>query len=323
MDDILTQRHYHEAKRVISEEMAALERVLGGIETNFDACVERLLGIPGKIVVTGVGKSGLIGHKIAATLASTGNPSVFINASEALHGDLGVVQAEDAVLLLSASAATLELVRMQPAIQSLGALTIGLFGRVDTPLAEACDIVLDVSVGCEACPLNLSPMSSTTAMLVVGDAIAAALMLAKGFGSDDFARYHPGGSLGRRLLQKVVDVMHTGDALPVVTESTTFRQLLVEIARPNFGIVCVVDADKRLLGVVTDGDIRRMLLKYATMDITAGQMMTREPKYGLPHQRLDDLLQLMEKHRIYALPIVDADRVVQGVVRMHDILEAS
>lgn len=317
--------HYPEAERVFQRVAEALQTTLESIKPSFDQAVEAILNCPGKVIVTGLGKSGIVGHKIAATLASTGTPAFFMNASEALHGDLGMVSDGDVVIMLSFSASTAELSKMIPTLNRAGALLIGIFGVDDTPLAQRCDLVLTTRVTHEACPLGLAPMASSTAALVVGDSLAAALIRARGFRPDDFAVFHPGGLLGRRLLLKVRDVMHSGDRLPQVLPSASFREVVVEMTRVNLGGVCVCDEDRHLMGFISDGDIRRHILHASSLDTgTAEALMSSDPTWVTPTSRLADVLNLMENavHKFYIVPVVE-DGVCTGLVRMHDIISDS
>ena len=314
--------HYAEAKRVFADEIASLQAVAVALEPTFDRAVELCLSCPGKIVVTGIGKSGIIGHKIAATLASTGSPSVFLNAGEALHGDMGVVSREDVVLMLSNSASTPELQKMLPSIRKIGARLIGFFGATDTVLAEGMDVVLDLSVEREACPLNLAPMTSATVALVAGDALASALMVARGFTQEDFAVYHPGGSLGRRLLYRVEDVMKKGPALPVVAPGQSLREAIEALAAGRLGAVLVCGPGERLEGILVEGDVRRHYLEQTSPDLPVGEAMTRGPKVIGPEALLGDALAEMETgdRKVYVLPVVDGEGVLRGLLRMHDIV---
>ncbi len=314
--------HYNEAERVFQSEIEGLEKALKAIAPDFDRAVELILAAEGKVVVTGLGKSGIIGHKIAATLASTGTPAVFISASEALHGDLGIVSSGDVVIMLSHSAATVELARMLPSLKHSQARLIGIFGKKDTELARACDLVLHAAVEKEACPLNLAPMTSSTVSLVIGDALAAALMTARGFTPEDFAVYHPSGSLGRKLLLKVSDVMHRGDGLPRVSEQASFKEVVVEMTRTNLGGVAVCADDGKLIGFISDGDVRRKIIEDDAFTLRAADMMTRHPITTGPEVRLGEVLETMEnpQRQIYILPVVEDGHYV-GMIRMHDILQ--
>jgi arabinose-5-phosphate isomerase len=317
-------KHYREAERVFRAEIEGLEGTLEAIQPDFDRAVELILACEGKVVVTGLGKSGIVGHKIAATLASTGTPALFMSASEALHGDLGIVTRSDVVVMLSNSAATVELARMLPSLKRAEAKLIGIFGKTNTELARACDVVLDASVEKEACPLNLAPMTSSTVSLVIGDALAAALMKSRGFTREDFAVYHPSGSLGRKLLLCVSDVMHRGDQLPKVAEDASFKEVVVEMTRTNLGGVAVCDKNETLLGFISDGDVRRKIIEDEALSLSAAEMMTRNPKTTQPETRLGEVLEIMEnpQRQIYILPVVDEDGRYVGIIRMHDILQS-
>lgn len=311
-----------EVDRVFAAEIAALQSVQNSVRQSFPQAVELILEAKGKVVVTGIGKSGLIGRKIAATLASTGRTSTFINAADALHGDLGMVSRGDVVLMLSNSASTAELVMMLPSLKKMGVGIIGVFGRDDSELAKAVDVVLLAKITAEGCPLELAPMGSSTAALVVGDALASALMKESGFSADDFALFHPAGTIGRRLLLSVGDVMHPATEVSMVGLDDGFRELVGEMTRTNLGAVCVVDESKRLLGVISDGDVRRTIIQDDPFKLSARDIMTAEPVTVEAEMRLGDALALMESpsRRIYVVPVVQADGKVVGLVRMHDIV---
>ena len=315
--------HLKEAHRIFDEEIAGLTRAKAALAKSFDSAVDLMLGAKGKVVVAGIGKSGIIGHKIAATMASTGTAAVYLNAGEALHGDLGVVNQTDVVLMLSNSASTAELAHMLPSIKQIGAKMIGLFGKTNTALAKACDVVLDASIEKEACPLGLAPMTSSTVALVVGDALASALMQAHGFKPDDFAVYHPGGSLGRRLLLRVHDVMHSVGAGvgPVVIPETKLQDALDVMSDSNLGGVIVAEGPK-IAGVFTDGDLRRRILEGCQLDAPIRSLMTKNPTCVDDTMRLGEVLDLMESanRKIYFVPVKDADENLCGALRMHDIV---
>lgn len=310
------------AERVFKDEIAGLQRVLGNTLDQVDRCVELILQSTGKVVVTGVGKSGLIGHKMAATFASTGTPAVYINAAEALHGDLGMVSRGDVVLMISNSAKTLELVKMLPSLKRIGVQLVGLLGATDTPLAEACDLVMDCSIEKEACPISLAPMTSSTVVLVLGDALAAALIEARGFTKEDFAVFHPGGNLGMRLLLRAADAMHRGDKLPIVAPDTPLTDTLVVMTQYNLGAVCVCGAAQSLQGIITDGDLRRYFLRSQSFEATARDLMTANPLTVNSQMLLGDVLDVMENkgRRIYVLPVVNDAGRLEGLLRMHDIV---
>lgn len=310
-------------QRVLAIEVAAVEALQSRLGQGFVAACQLLHDCRGRVVVTGMGKSGHIGNKIAATLASTGTPAFFLHPAEASHGDIGMITAQDVVLAISNSGETDELLTILPVIKRLGVPLIAMTGRAQSTLAQAATTVLDVSVPEEACPLNLAPTASTTATLAMGDALAVAVLEARGFTQEDFARSHPGGSLGRRLLLHVEDVMRTGDQLPMVTPQDSLREGLVEISRKGLGMTAVVDADRRVLGIYTDGDLRRALDH--PIDIQALRMrdvMTPNPKTIGPRMLAAEAVHLMESHRITQLLVVDEHKVMIGALNVHDLLRA-
>jgi arabinose-5-phosphate isomerase len=307
---------------VFAQEIEALQQVGTRLDASLQAAVELILSKSGKVVVTGIGKSGIVGHKIAATLASTGTPAVFLNAGEALHGDLGMVGAEDVVLMLSKSADSAELAQLLPSVRRIGAALIGMFGAEGTPLASACDVRLDVSVQDEACPLSLAPTTSTTVMMVTGDALAVALMERRGFSSEDFAVFHPGGNLGRRLLYRVADVMRRGADAGQVVSGVPLHAAVEEMSRSSLGAVCVLDADRRIQGILTEGDVRRFFLTGVEATCTVDEVMTRDPKVVTEDARVGEALDCMEsgERKVYVLPVIDAEKRYCGMLRMHDIV---
>jgi len=307
---------------VFQQQSAAIQAVGSRIGPEFDLAVDLILSRPGKVVVTGIGKSGIVAHKIAATLASTGTPAVFLNAGEALHGDLGMVGPQDVVLMLSKSANTAELAHMLPSIRRIGAAIIGIFGAVNTALAHACDTVLDVSIDKEACPLSLAPTTSTTVSMVMGDALAIALMQKKGFTPDQFALYHPGGSLGHRLLCQVRDVMRKGSDLPAVAPSQSLREAMAKMSQAALGAVCVTNPDSQLLGILTEGDVRRLYLNGTDPSCPVETVMTSDPKWISDEARLGEALDFMESgdRKVYVLPVVNEKKRFVGILRMHDIV---
>ena len=311
-------------RRVISIETQALQSLQARIGPAFaDACRE-LLACRGRVVCTGMGKSGHVATKIAATLSSTGTPAFFLHPGEASHGDLGMVKDSDVVLLLSNSGESEEIMTIVPALKRQGNRIIAMTGRPESRLAVMSDVHLDVSVPEEACPLGLAPTSSTTACLVMGDALAVALLEARGFTADDFARSHPAGSLGRRLLLHISDVMHSGQDVPRVGESASASEALVEMSRKRLGMTAVVDAAGHLLGVFTDGDLRRAL-DDAQMDlrtVPVKTLMAHSPKTIGPNQLAVEAAHLMEAHKINALVVVDDERRVVGALNIHDLLRA-
>ena len=310
------------ARAVIETERNALHALIERIDGAFVEACRHMLDCRGRIVVLGMGKSGHIGSKIAATLASTGSPAFFVHPGEASHGDLGMITANDVVLALSNSGETGELLTILPIIARLGVPLIALTGRPHSTLARNATIHLDVSVAEEACPLGLAPTASTTAALVMGDALAISLLQARGFTAEDFARAHPAGSLGRRLLLHISDVMHTGDAVPRVTEDTPLPTAIVEMTRKGLGMTAVVDAEQRVLGVFTDGDLRRTL--DSAIDIktaTVREVMTRGARTIGPDRLAVEAAELMETHKISALLVVKDDQLV-GALNIHDLLRS-
>lgn len=299
--------------------VTALESRLGG---GFVQACQLLLACSGRVVVSGMGKSGHIGTKIAATLASTGTPAFFVHPAEASHGDIGMITAQDVVLALSNSGETDELVTILPIIKRLNVPLIALTGRADSTLGRAATVVLDVSVAAEACPLNLAPTASTTATLAMGDALAVAVLEARGFTPEDFARSHPAGSLGRKLLLHVEDVMRTGDSSPVVAPDAWLRDGLLEMTRKGLGMTSIA-TDGKLVGVFTDGDLRRVLDKSLNMHTTRmSEVMTVNPKRAKPRMLAAEAVHLMDRYRITALPVVNDDDVIVGALNIHDLFRA-
>lgn len=311
------------ALAVIDTEAQAVRAMADRIDANFVRACDFMLACRGRIVVTGMGKSGHIGDKLAATLASTGSPAFFVHPGEASHGDLGMITPQDVVLALSNSGETEEVVTILPIIKRLGIPLIALTGNPDSTLAREATVHIDVSVEKEACPLGLAPTASTTAALAMGDALAVALLEARGFTAEDFARSHPGGRLGRRLLLHVEDVMHKGDSVPSVTENTMLSEALMEVTRKGLGMTAVVDRSGHVVGVFTDGDLRRTLDRSIDVHKTwVKDVMTHNCKTARPEMLAVEVLKLMEDHKISSLPVVDdGDRLV-GAVNMHDLLRA-
>ncbi|GLR14066.1 KpsF/GutQ family sugar-phosphate isomerase [Chitinimonas viridis] len=310
------------ARDVLNIEAQAIQAVAGRLDDSFIAAHQLMLGCQGRVVVAGMGKSGHVGRKLAATLASTGTPAFFMHPAEAAHGDLGMITADDIVLALSNSGESDELVTLLPAIKRKGARMIAMTGNPDSTLGQAADIHLNARVEKEACPLNLAPTASTTAALALGDALAVCLLEARGFGRDDFALSHPGGSLGRRLLVHVRDVMRQGDELPMVKQTASVRDALFEITRKGLGMTAVVDDHGKLQGIFTDGDLRRAMdreLDLKAVDIA--QLMTRNPKTIAAHKLAAEAVQLMEQAKVYVVLVLDEGKLV-GALRMHDLLRA-
>ena len=312
------------ARAVIDTEaqaVAALGERIG--PTFLDAC-RLMLDCSGRIVVLGMGKSGHIGAKIAATLASTGSPAFFVHPGEASHGDMGMITAQDVVLALSNSGETDELRTILPLIKRMGVPLISLTGNPGSTLAKAADAHLDVSVTKEACPLGLAPTASTTAALAMGDALAVSLLESRGFTADDFALSHPGGSLGRRLLLHVSDIMHTRDRLPIVSDAASLSEALLEITQKGLGMTGIVDGDGRLTGIFTDGDLRRVLDhgEVNIHQVKVAEVMTRNCKTARPRQLAVEILRMMEQFKINSMLVVDDDDFPIGALNMHDLLRA-
>lgn len=311
------------AQRVLQTEVSAVIALQDRLGDAFVQACRLLHDCKGRVVVTGIGKSGHIGNKIAATLASTGTPSFFLHPAEASHGDIGMLTAQDVVLAISNSGETAELLTILPVIKRLGIELIVLTGRPPSTLGRAATVVLDVSVPEEACPHNLAPTASTTATLAMGDALAVSVLEARGFTEEDFARFHPGGALGRRLLLHVSDVMRTGDQLPRVAPDASLREGLLEMSRKGLGMTAIVDATGRVLGVFTDGDLRRTLDR--TQDLHGQRMqdlMTRNPKTIRANVLAAEAVHSMESSRITALLVVDENQALIGALNVHDLLRA-
>ncbi|MDB5979194.1 MAG: kdsD [Pseudomonas sp.] len=311
------------AQRTIRLEIEAVEGLLAHIDADFVRACEMILAGKGRVVVVGMGKSGHIGNKIAATLASTGTTAFFVHPAEASHGDMGMITADDIILAISNSGSTAEIVTLLPLIKRLGIKMISLTGNPDSALAKAAEINLNVHVKQEACPLNLAPTSSTTAALVMGDALAVALLEARGFTAEDFAFSHPGGALGRRLLLKVEHVMHSGDDLPTVPRGTSLRDSLMEMTHKRLGMTAILEADGRLAGIFTDGDLRRSLDR--NIDIrktTIDEVMTVHGKTARPEMLAAEALKIMEDNKIGALIVVDENDYPIGAFNLQDLLRA-
>jgi arabinose-5-phosphate isomerase len=309
-----------DALRIEARAVAALVERLGA---DFGRACRMLLACSGRVVVSGMGKSGHVGGKIAATLASTGTPAFFLHAAEASHGDLGMVAKGDVVLAISNSGETAELLTILPLFKRMGAPLISMTGNPQSTLAREADVHLDVSVPAEACPLNLAPTASTTATLAMGDALAVALLKHRGFTEADFARSHPGGALGRRLLLRVQDVMRRGDDLPMVRPDTPLPEGLLEMSRKRLGLTAIVDADRRVLGIFTDGDLRRALDRQVDIHkSTMADVMTRGCRSIGAQELAAEAVLMMEKHAINGLLVLDADGRLAGALNVHDLLRA-
>lgn len=309
-------------RAVIDTETEAIAALRRRIDDAFVAACQTMLACTGRIVVLGMGKSGHIGSKIAATLASTGSPAFFVHPGEASHGDLGMITDKDVVIALSNSGETDEIVTLLPIIKRLGVPLISLTGDPASTLAQAATTNIDVGVAQEACPLGLAPTASTTAALVMGDALAVALLEARGFSAEDFALAHPGGALGRRLLLRIRDVMHVDAQIPTVGESATLSEALAEMSEKGLGMTAIVDADNAILGIFTDGDLRRTLDGGTDVrNVTVAEMMTTGCKTIAPDMLAAEALQMMQSHKINAVLVVDNDTLV-GALNIHDLLRA-
>lgn len=311
------------AREVLDIEARAIEALKERLDESFSAAVHLVLASPGRVVVSGMGKSGHIARKIAATLASTGTPAFFVHPAEASHGDLGMITSGDVLIALSNSGESPELLTIVPIVKRKGAKLIGMTGNPASSLARESDVHLDASVAQEACPLGLAPTASTTAALALGDALAVALLDARGFGAEDFALSHPGGALGRRLLVHVCDLMHGGAALPCVNESALLSEALLEMTRKGLGMTAVVDGEGRLTGIYTDGDLRRTLDKSGDIRaLKVSETMSRHPRTIAAERLAAEAVQMMEQHKINGLLVVDDNNKPVGALNMHDLLKA-
>lgn len=309
-------------KRVLAIEAKAIEDLMMRLDKSFSEAVEVLFSCKGRVVITGMGKSGLIGKKISATFASTGTPSFFLHPAEGIHGDIGMVMQGDVILVISNSGETGEIIALLPVFKRMNLKMICLTGRSQSTLSKNSDIVLDVSVKEEACPMNLVPTASTTVALAMGDALAVALFEKKGFKEEDFAFFHPGGALGRRLLLRVEDLMHTGSAIPMVHEESTMKDVICEMTSKKLGMTTVVDFDKRLKGIITDGDLRRVLERERDIfNLRVREVMTKNPKVISRDSLAVSAIQMMETHSITSLIILNGDRTIGGVIHLHDLLK--
>lgn len=311
------------ASRVLAIEAEAVAKLIDRIDDRFVHACRLMLACQGRIVVLGIGKSGHIGGKIAATLASTGTPAFFVHPAEANHGDMGMITAQDVVTALSNSGETDEILTLLPLIKRLNVPLIALTGNPDSTLAKAADVHIDVSVAQEACPLGLAPTSSTTATLAMGDALAVALLEARGFTIEDFARSHPGGRLGRRLLLLIDDVMHVGEQMPRSAPDDLLKNALLEMSRKGLGATVVADQTGHVLGIFTDGDLRRALDRQVDIHATqVAEVMTRQCKTIAPGMLAAEALRMMQQYKINALPVVNSTGKLVGVLNMHDLLRA-
>ncbi len=308
------------AKRVLRIEAEAIEGLVARLDVRFEQAVELLLKCKGRVVVTGMGKSGLIGRKMAATFSSTGTPSVFLHPAEALHGDLGMLVREDTLLAISYGGETEEIIALLETIKRLGIPLVTLTGNPRSSLAAASEVVLDISVKEEACSLNLAPTASTAASMAMGDALAMALLERRGFGHEDFAALHPGGRLGKKFL-RVENLMHSGEAIPRVRLTTRMPDVIYEMSKKGLGMTTVVEDSDRLVGILTDGDLRRIMQqrKGSAFELTAADCMTRNPATLARNELASRALNLMEQRKITSVVVVDAEKRVLGVVHLHDL----
>jgi arabinose-5-phosphate isomerase len=313
----------HNGREVIRIEAAALAALERRIDETFARAVETIFACKGRIIVTGMGKSGLIGRKIVATMNSTGTPAMFMHPSDAVHGDLGMVRSDDAVLCISKSGDTMELLQLLPMFKRIGVPVISMTGIPTSPLAKGSDVVLDISVEEEACPMDLTPTASTTVTLAMGDALAVSLLEKRHFTKDDFARFHPGGNLGKRLLLKVEEFMAQGDDIPIVQLRTSLRDTILVMTSKRLGAACVVDSNGILRGIITDGDLRRLLQKNTTVTgFVAEEIMFTNPKTIAQGVLAAHALQEMESFKITQLVVVDGDKRPVGMLHLHDLVNA-
>jgi len=311
------------ARKVLKTEADAVFALMEKIDSSFVEAVDLIYRSKGRVVVTGMGKSGLVGKKVAATLASTGTPAFFLHPAEATHGDLGMVTSDDVVIAISNSGETEELVCLLPFLKRFDVGLISMTGKNDSTLSKTADVNLDVSVQEEACPLGIVPTASTTAAMAMGDAIAVALLIKRGFKEEDFAFFHPRGSLGKKLFIKVKDLMHTGDALPVVSPDTPMLRAVMEISSKRLGVTIVADTEKKILGIITDGDLRRGIEKTgaAFFDLKAGEAMIPRPRMISEDELAARALSVMENYSITSLVVPDGEGRAKGVIHLHDILK--
>ncbi|MDX5479912.1 MAG: KpsF/GutQ family sugar-phosphate isomerase, partial [Cyclobacteriaceae bacterium] len=315
----LTKNIKTSAIKVLQTEADAIQNLINYIDDEFEACVEAILASNGRVVITGIGKSAIIATKIVATLNSTGTPAIFMHAADAIHGDLGMIQKDDFVICISKSGNTPEIKVLVPLLKRLGSKLIALVSNTNSYLAEHADFVLNATIAEEACPNNLAPTTSTTAHLALGDALAVCLLEAKGFSSEDFAKYHPGGALGKQLYLKVEDVIPK-DQVPVVKEDASLTEVILEISSKRLGATSVVDNDNKLLGIITDGDLRRMLQKSTDVSaIKAIDIMSKNPKTIAKDEFAIRALNKMKEHNITQLVALDGDKIV-GFIHIHDLM---
>ncbi|MFZ8845945.1 MAG: KpsF/GutQ family sugar-phosphate isomerase [Candidatus Hydrothermia bacterium] len=308
------------AKRTIDIELETLFDLKESLDHSFIKAIEILYNCKGKVIFTGIGKSGHIARKISSTFSSTGTPSIFLHPAEAIHGDLGIIDKEDVLVIISNSGETEEIINIIPYLKFLNVPIICITGNINSTLAQKSDVVIDIKIKREACPFNLAPTSSTTAILVLGDALAITLMELKGFTKEQFAKLHPGGLIGKRL-KKVMDIMHSGEKVPIVYEDMTMKEAIIEITSKGFGATAVLDRNQNLIGIITDGDLRRYIEK--GNDLNNGSVksaMTKNPKTIKYYETVADALNLMEKYKITVLLVLDENNKLIGILHLHDIL---
>ncbi len=314
--------YLRQAKEVLQIEAESVQRIAERLDEAFIKAVDLILHCTGRVVVTGMGKSGLIGRKIAATLASTGTPSFFLHPGEGVHGDLGMVAPSDIVLAISSSGEVNETLAILPSLKIMGTTVISITSNSDSTLAKNSDLTLLLNIEREACPMNLAPTASTTATLALGDALAMVLLKARNFSPEEYALYHPGGALGRKLLLTVEKLMYTGAENPIILPDKTVKDAILVMTRENLGVAVVVDELGSLLGIITDGDLRRILRKYENpLGLPVAEVMTRNPKFISPEKLAAEAMHLMESKNITSLPVVGENEKVVGIVRLHDIIK--
>lgn len=312
-----------EGKRVLAIEARAVQALIDRLDDQFGKAVDLLFQCKGKVVVSGMGKSGLVGQKIAATMASTGTPAFFLHPAEGIHGDLGMLGRSDVLIAISNSGETQEILQLLPYVERMGIAVLSMTGRLNSTLAKNSDVALDVSVSEEACPMGLAPTASTTATLAMGDALAVALLQRRGFQEEDFAQFHPGGALGRRLLVRVKDLMHAGGELPQVKESVAGTAAILEMTAKKLGMTTVVDGKGKLVGIITDGDLRRFIQRGGDFArVSAGQLASRHPKTIAPKDLAAKAVEMMERYSITTLVVSEDGRTISGVIHLHDLLKS-
>ena len=311
-----------EGKRVLAIEARAIQSLIDRLDGGFAKAVDLLFTCKGKVVVSGMGKSGLIGQKIAATMASTGTPAFFLHPAEGIHGDLGMLGRQDVLIAISNSGETQEILQLLPFVERMGIKVVAMTGRMTSTLAKNSDVALDVSVSEEACPMGLAPTASTTATLAMGDALAVALLQKRGFKEEDFAQFHPGGTLGRRLLVRVKDLMHAGTDVPQVSETVAGTTAMLEMTAKKLGMTTVVDGSGKLAGIITDGDLRRFIQRGGDFAMaTAGELASRNPKSIGPEDLAAKAVEMMERYSITTLVVAQGEGKIVGVIHLHDLLK--